>query len=973
MPVTSRFGTVQRIGASAGALSGGRDTRSVVRGVRPMFETRIRLMPERAGKDAGCDLGSLLGDGMPNFSTLVGNATSCSPFLRSVAEAQPEWVAGLAERNPEEVFSELLDICPQADPDRTAEALRRAKTRMSFLVALADLGGVWPLERVMRSLTEFADFAVQACLQSLSLHAQATGKTNGSAGAAVEDLEGLFVLAMGKMGAFELNYSSDIDLIVLYDDRGISDRDADAARIRFVRMVRRFVALMGTRTADGYVFRTDLRLRPDPLVTPVCMPAVAAERYYESFGRTWERAAFIKARSCAGDQAAAVEFLEAIEPFIWRRNLDFASIDDARSMRRLIKTQVGRDAGGGGPGINLKLGRGGIRDIEMMTQSVQIIAGGRDHDLRTAQTLDGLSRLCARGWIAGDVRDRLKSGYVRLRGIEHRLQMINDAQTHSIPRNPDELARAAALCGETGPEAFVRNVRGLLEDVDNITGEYFAPERRAGKARGKESADLRISESVERWRKMPVLRNDRANAVFSRIQSKIVAGLERSENPDQSMRQFEGFLQGLPAGVQLFSLFESNPILIDLLTDICGTAPGLASYLSRNAGVFDAVLDGNFFDGLGTTDALASSLRSSLGPQGDYESVLDGCRRWMKEHHFQVGVQHLRGIVDWEQAAQGYARIADAVLTCLWPKVVERFGERYGPPPGRGAAVIGMGSLGSGLLTAQSDLDLIVIYDCGDDDVSTGPKPLASRQYYARLTQALVSALSVRTAEGLLYSIDMRLRPSGNKGPVATSLAAFKDYQRENAWTWEHMALVKARFLVGSTGIGAEFERFRRELIAVPRDGATVLGAFASMRRRLAQNMPERRDRDPWEARLGEGRILDIELAAQAAALITGCHSSSVGDQLQAGVERGLIQSNHAEGLNGSYGTLRRLLQVARLTVESAFNPGSAGEGAVAFLLRETGEATVEDLRDRLIRERNDCREAVDLLLSRNEVDGDVE
>ena len=937
-----------------------------------MFESQINRMPERAVADAGFDLGPLLGGSSPSFSCLVKNSTSCSPFLRSVAEAQPEWVAELAERDPEEVFSELLDSCPQVDPEGTAAGLRRAKRRMSFLVALADLGGVWPLERVMRALTEFADFAVQACLQSLCVHARSKGDIRGSADSPVEELEGLFVLAMGKMGAFELNYSSDIDLIVLYDDRRISDRDEDFVRVRFVRMVRRFVALMVTRTVDGYVFRTDLRLRPDPLVTPVCMPALAAERYYESFGRTWERAAFIKARSCAGDFAAAGEFLKAMEPFIWRRNLDFASVEDARSMRRMIKTQAGQDSGGGGPGINVKLGRGGIRDIEMMTQSVQIIAGGRDRDLRTPETLGGISRLCEKGWIDADVRDRLKSGYVRLRGIEHRLQMIDDAQTHSIPKSPDELARAAALCGERCPETFVRNVSGLLDNIDSITSEYFAPERRLGETRREASADLAISESVERWRKLPALRNDRANAIFSRIQSKIVAGLERSENPEQSMHQFEGFLKGLPAGVQLFSLFESNPILIDLLTDICGTAPGLASYLSRNAGVFDAVLDGNFFDGLGPTEALAASLEPGLGSHSDYESVLDGCRRWMKERHFQVGVQHLRGILDWEQAAQGYARIADAVLTCLWPRVIEQFSRRYGHPPGRGAAVIGMGSLGSGLLTAQSDLDLIVIYDCGDDDVSTGPKCLAARQYYARLTQALVSALSVRTTEGLLYSIDMRLRPSGMKGPVATSLEAFKHYQREKAWTWEHMALVRARYLVGSAGIGTEFERFRRELIAAPRDRSAVFGGFGSMRSRLARNLPDRRDSDPWEVRLGEGRILDIELASQTVALIAGCHSSSVGDQLQAGVEHGLLEGNQADVLKGSYGTLRRLLQVARLTVESAFNPGSAGEGTVAFLLRETGETTVGDLKDRLVRERKGCREVIDHLLNRNAANGDV-
>ena len=939
---------------------------------RQMFDSLICRIPERAGEDEGYDIGPILGLNHSNFSQLVSNATSCSPFLRSVAVTESDWVAGLAERQPEEALSELLETGPLASPGRTAARLRKAKRRMSLLVALADLGGVWPLGQVMRSITDFADFAVQECLQSLIVHAQSKGEMIGQPDVSTEELGGLFVLAMGKMGAFELNYSSDIDLIVFYDDQGTSTREAELVRSRFVRIVRNFVALMGTRSEDGYVFRTDLRLRPDPLVTPVCMPAQAAERYYESFGRTWERAAFIKARPCAGSHRAAAEFLKVLEPFVWRRNLDFASVEDARNIQKMIKSRIEYDSGGLSTEINVKLGRGGIRDIEMMTQSVQIIAGGRDSELRVADTLGGLSSLCSKRLIDEDVKRRLNDGYIQLREIEHRLQMINDAQTHSIPRNIDDLRRVAALCGDRNPEAFVARVKSLLGDVDGITGEFFDPERQEWDSPQTDLFNQWDRTSVERWRKLPALRNERANAVFSRILPKVISGLARAENPDQSMRQFGDFLKGLPAGVQLFSLFESNPVLIDLLTDICSTAPGLANYLSLNSQVFDAVLDGEFFDGLETTEALATNLQANIDPSHGFESVLDACRRWMKEQHFRVGVQHLRGIAGWKQAAEGYARIAETILICLWPCVVGQFSARHGKPPGHGAAVIGMGSMGSGLLTAQSDLDLIVIYDCGNDEVSTGPKPLAARKYYARLTQALVSALSVRTAEGRLYSIDMRLRPSGMKGPVATSLSAFKAYQREKAWTWEHMALIRGRYIVGSIGIGNEFERFRQDIINIPRETSVVFRALMSMRKRLAENTPNRRENDPWEVRLGQGRILDIELTAQAAALLAGCCFPSVPDQIEAGLNAGTLSCDEADRLNGSYLTLRRMLQVARLTVKDTFEPESAGEGAVAFLLRETGEESIDCLKERLSRERRDCRTAINLLVNRLAAAGEV-
>ena len=492
-----------------------------------MFDARIKTAPERLDAEAANGLAELVPARCPSFATLLTNATSCSPFLRTIAESRSEWVASLSERDPDDAFLELVAPGPLAAPADTARRLRKSKQKMALLVALADLGGVWSLDEVVMSITRFADFAVAECLRSLFAASGLPTHADAVELSSDEGLGGLFVLAMGKMGAFELNYSSDIDLIVLFDDSRYSDRELAAARHRFVRITRKFVSLMSTLAEDGYIFRTDLRLRPDPLVTPVCMTAGAAERYYENFGRTWERSAFIKARPCVGDLGAAEEFLRSIQPFIWRKNLDYASVEDARNMRQMIKQKVDQESGDGS--LNVKLGRGGIRDIEMMTQTLQIIAGGRDPELRVRGTISGLERLKSRSLVGDDVCEILTRNYAELRRIEHRLQMVNDSQTHSIPTNAAELRRAAALCGWSSAGGFVGSVEKLMGEVDQITRDFFAPSRRGDGGEAGAAGWEVDHEAVDRWQRMAVLRNDRASSVFARIQPKIMAGLQRAK------------------------------------------------------------------------------------------------------------------------------------------------------------------------------------------------------------------------------------------------------------------------------------------------------------------------------------------------------------------------------------------------------------------------------------------------------------
>jgi glutamate-ammonia-ligase adenylyltransferase len=806
-------------------------------------------------------------------------------------------------------------------------SLRRAKRRAALLIALADLGGIWDLAQVTEALTQLADCAVQMCLTTLVADEMRRGKLpqgDPAVGA------GMVVLAMGKMGARELNYSSDIDLICLFDESRYPDT-AQEARTAFIRVTRKMSALLSDNTPEGYVFRTDLRLRPDASVTPVCLSMAAASAYYEAEGRTWERAAYIKARPCAGDMPAGHRFLASLTPFVWRRHLDFAAIQDAHDMRLRIREHRGLKGPLVVEGHNVKLGLGGIREIEFFTQTRQLIAGGRDPDLRGSGTEGALQALSTKGWLPADVVTELTQAYRDLRLIEHRLQMVLDEQTQTMPDTPAAIARIAAFCGLDEPD-FRRCFLDRLRRVDQLTEGFFSPN--ATETLPDISPQARAV--VEGWSQYPALRSDRAQTIFARLKPQLLRKLMQNAHADEALMAFDGFLAGLPSGVQIFSLFEANPPLVDLIIDIAGTAPALALYLSRNAAVLDGVIGGSFWAPWPGVVGLRQDLEKRLSTAVDYERVLGLARIWLKEWHFRVGVHHLRGLTDAFEAGKSYADMAEAVIAVMWPLALAEFARRHGPPPGRGAVLVAMGSLGSGRLTAASDLDLIVIYDPLDQETSTGRTPLATRPYYARLTQAVVTALTVQMAEGRLYQVDMRLRPSGRQGPVATALSSFKAYQENDAWTWEHLALTRARVMAGDATLADEVEAFRRDLLARKGQGAALKADVADMRARLATAKP---GVSPWEAKDGTGKLMDIDLCAQMLALQTASPARSLDRQLAAGRSGGNLSQTDETVLAKAARLFWRLHASARLLSDQALTPQDLGAGARAFLLRETGVA----------------------------------
>ena len=879
-----------------------------------MFRARVTHHPIPFDRDAGAAAIERLKP-PAEVADLVFGAAGCSPYLASAMTREAAWLPQLWEMTPEDMLEAVI-----AEMEAGAEAksaARVAKRRAGLLVGLAELGGVWPVMEATAAWTRFADRAVEACL------AASLGRLRKPP---IEGDGGLVAIAMGKMGAGELNYSSDIDLVLLFDEHRYDPSDYGAARAVLLKVARHAMALLSEINADGYVFRTDLRLRPDPGSTPIVLSMEAAERYYEAMGRTWERAAWIKARACAGDVEAGEAFIERLQPFVWRRSLDFAVVEEAFDMRRRIRDHKGLHEEWDVPGHDVKLGQGGIREIEFLTQTQQIIAGGRDPTLRVRGTLEGLDRLVAAGWVAPADRDMLAQNYRHLRAVEHRLQMVQDAQTHRIPREAEGIARLACFMGWGDAGAFADDLRERMRVVSAITEPRFRPPDQPECIR----EPIKGAEAItDRWATYPALRSDRARTIFARLRPGLLAALSRAVRPEEALVAFDAFLRGLPAGVQILSLFEANPRLVDLLVDICASAPDLARFLSGNAGVLDAVIAGDFLDPL-------PERWLSPVPVGEYESDLETLRLWHREAHFRIGVHLLRGLTTPEEAGGAYAALARAALAVAWIVAEAETVRRYGRVPGLRMAAFGMGSLGAGRLTARSDLDLVLLHDGAEAGVmSNGRRALGAGQWATKFTQVLITALSARSAAGRLYEVDMRLRPSGRQGPVAVPLSGFRTYQMNEAWVWEHMALTRARAVAGDAVLRADAEAARAEVLAGTRfSDRAVVAALGDMRARLLA--AGRADRG-LAVKSGLGRLQDIELAAQAHALMVGASGRDVADQLGFA---GWLGEDARAVLSEAHAFMTRVRQVVELLAETAPEEAAGlGRGGAAVLARGTGVA----------------------------------
>ena len=932
---------------------------------------------ERTFAALAADGATFAGDARAVLEAAFGN----SPYLCRLALRERSALPGIlvegSRKTVEAACASALAVSEAPDSNEAMAILRRAKRKAALAIALADIAGLWTVDEVTRALSEFADASVKGALRFLLREAAILAESGEKDGAALEAGTGLVVLAMGKYGAFELNYSSDIDLVVFYDPRRFPFRKRDDPRGAAVDIVKGLVRLLNETTADGYVFRVDLRLRPDAGATQVAISTDAAEAYYEGMGQNWERAAMIKARACAGDPETGVRFLKAIEPFIWRRNLDYAAIEDIHSIKRQIHAHGGHGAIAVA-GHNIKLGRGGIREIEFFAQTQQLILGGRNPNLRAPATMAALDALCARGLVSETATADLKDAYRYLRKLEHRLQMIEDEQTHTLPKSGEGLAHIACFMGCTDSASFGVELRRRLETVQGhyarlfereaplagttgnlvFTGVEDDPET-LGTLRSMGFGDAHhVANAIRGWHhgRIRATRSARARELLTKLVPALLQALAASADPDAAFAQFDRFVSNLPAGVQLFSLFLARPELLRLVARIAGSAPRLATHLAQAPATLDALMDADFLSLLPSRETLASILRVQTARADGYEAGLDAARRFAKEQIFRVGVQIIEGRVKAEAAAPALANIAECVVVELLRAAEDELALSAGRIRGGRFSAIAMGKLGGREMTAESDLDLIFVYDAPDaHDHSDGERPLPVIVYYARLAQRLIVALTALTAAGGLYEVDMRLRPTGNKGPVAVSLESFRRYHESEAWTWERLALTRARAVAGSPELCGEVEAVIRATLTAQADGARLRADARDMREKLAVQFP---GKSRWDLKFAPGGLVDLEFIAQTLQLQIAYERPDVLDTNTIGAleklsAAGALNRADADDLVASARLQHALLQVLRIAVDGTLDPLAATNGLKMLLARAGG---VEDFAalERLLAERQD-------------------
>jgi glutamate-ammonia-ligase adenylyltransferase len=839
-------------------------------------------------------------DGLPrpqqavltSAASAIGPLLESAPYLLTLAQENTDWLVGALKDEPDGAFIDIIETVEAAGISATDEAalapvLRIAKGRTALLAAVAETGGAWTTAQACAALSGLADAALDAALNLLIRQASERGLLTMPPEQATAANSGLSIFALGKHGGQELNYSSDIDIVVFYDlEKGVLSDPLEATKT-YSRMVQKLVGLMEDRQAHGYVFRTDLRLRPDPGSTPVAISFDAALSYYESRGQNWERAAWIKARPCAGDRQVGEAFLRELAPYIWRKHLDFATIADIQAMKRQIN--ISKKVGDiRVEGHNVKLGRGGIREIEFFTQTQQLIAGGRDKTLRVKPTAHALAALADANWISPRTATELSQTYWYLRAVENRLQMLRDEQTHVMPASADEVAVIGRLMGEPDLRQFEADYRAALELVSAYYSELFTEGESLGSGEGNLvftgsdddpgtletltamgfSDPSRVIEIVRKWHYggYPATRASAARGHLTELLPALLTTLSNAGNADEALAKFDNFLSRLPTGVQLFALLRAHPSLRTLLVQLMASAPRMSEAVIHRAHVMDGLIDPAFANDVTRRDVLIAKVDAFLADARSYEEVIDRARIIGQEQKFLIAAGLLSGTVDARGAGEQFTALAETLLNRLFGSVRIEFERRHGIMAGGKVALLAFGKMASREMTVASDLDFILLYDALEGE-SDGEKPLSTNQYYTRLTQRLVAAITAPTAQGVLYEADMRLRPSGNAGPLATSLAGFTAYHRDNAWTWEHLALSRARVVLADDSFGFTVNDVLTEVMSRTRDAAKTIDDVVAMRARLAKERPARHG---FDLKMAEGGLIDLEFVAQSAQLVAG-------------------------------------------------------------------------------------------------------
>jgi glutamate-ammonia-ligase adenylyltransferase len=897
------------------------------------------------------------------LAALGGNA----PYLADLALREPATLVSAIKTGPDASLEALmaeLSQPPRGDRATLMQALRLAKRRAALTIAVADIGGIWSLAEVTGALSSLAAGVLGVTIDFLLRELHDRKRITLPAPAQPAQHCGFVALALGKLGAGELNYSSDIDLVLLYDPE--NPVYPAQAQPTMARLARDLVSLLSTRDQDGYVFRVDLRLRPNPAATPAVVSLPAALSYYESQGRTWERAAFSKARPIAGDLALGEKFLAAIRPFIWRKHLDFAAIADIHDMKRQIDFREDAAAPGGAQkllGHDVKLGRGGIREIEFIVQTLSLVWGGQAPELRIRETLKALPALAKARHLPAQAARELAADYQQLRKVEHRLQMVADRQTHALPNTEEALRAFIVFLDEpdflqTFPKLLARVQAHFAaffdagaageESIDpGVTGK--APEYFAAKLKALGFTDVQhMAERLRAWANgdVPALRSERARELLEALRPALLAALARQAEPDRAFLHFDTLISRQRAGIQLFSLFQRNPALLDRLAAVLGAAPALAEHLAQDAQALEALLTP-----AARFAAPKPILARLLSEAADLEEAVAITRRFVSREAFHLSVATLEGRLDADAAGRLRANLAAAAISLLLPRIVAQHEARYGRVKGMKFGVVALGKAGSGEMLAGSDLDLMLIYDHAKLDT-------APTQYFVRLAYALTGALTAQGPEGPIYKVDMRLRPSGNQGPVAVSLAAFRRYHASESWVWERLALTRASIMAATPGFQPILAEEIRIALTRKQDETEIRAETRAMLARLNSEISAA---GPWDVKYRKGGMIELAFIAEALQLIHGpqnqaLYRANTGEALRALQQAGHLtqaDSSLLQNANFLWRTIQGINRITGLRDQDIDPP----QTMLAPLLRATTSDSLADLRATMAQAEDDVHD----------------
>jgi len=865
----------------------------------------------------------------PAFPTYLSHARKCSRYLQRTLDTDTslqEWLQNSFDTpcSPEEMYRLLNDSgFNLQDEVELGRALRRLRKQVMLKLILRDLNGLCALDEVMQGMTALAEICVRQAQDCLM---QSLGTQFGQAlGEHSKTPQPLLVIGMGKLGGGELNVSSDIDLIFVYGEDGETAGPRVLSNHEFfTRLGRRMINLINELTADSYVFRVDMRLRPYGDSGPLVMSFAALEEYLVSQGREWERYAWIKARVISPAQHPQITELEKLaRPFVFRRYLDFGAIDSMRKLHAQIRDEVRRRDRLN----NIKLGPGGIREIEFIAQVFQLIRGGRDAELRIRPTQRVLKTLAAQGQLSPKVAQTLDEAYVFLRNLEHRLQYLDDQQTQELPNNPEDQALIAHTMGFTDYPALLAALSEYRETVseqfeqifgepeagstdenlwqDGLNTEQLSAELvKLGYRQSGETAErlqqLRLS---SRYRQLPDNSRQRLDLLVPQL-IQLAAG---TADPDITLGRLLSLLEGISRRSSYLAFLAEYPESLNLLTRLVAASGWTTEYLMQHPMLLDELLDAREIYQAPDWAQIGTKLQCALAEcGGDTERQLDLLRHAQQEQTFHLLAMDLQGLLPLEKLSDHLSELADLMLRHVlylgWASARKKHCEqpRF--------AIIAYGKLGGKELGYASDLDLIFLYDDDHPD---------AQENYARLAQRINTLLSSYTASGRLYETDLRLRPNGASGLLVSSVKAFEDYQQKNAWVWEHQALTRARFCAGDAAVGAEFEDIRHRILCQTRDIPALRLEINAMRQKMHDGHPN--PTGLFDIKHDSGGMVDIEFMVQYLVLAHAHqHPALTGNignlaLLKLASDLGLIPCTLSEDTRGLYRTLRKIQHRLRL------------------------------------------------------------